>query len=161
MKRRLFLQNTAGVAGFVLLGCGDDDLPVSDSGPSPDASGDAGNDAGSSPDAGAVDAGAPDVGAPDVGAPDAGPPEPMCMNVTFIMGDDHPLPHAEGIEFPAADVIAGVEVTYDITGASRHPHTLVVTPEHFARLAAGEAVTIESSFDNRHVHDVTLMCSAS
>lgn len=155
MRRRLFLQNSAGIAGFVLLGCGDDDLPIQDSGPSQDASSDAGSDAGN--DVGP----APDSGGPDVGAPDAGPPEPMCMNVTFIMGEDHPLPHADGIEFPAADVIAGVEVTYDITGASRHPHTLVVTPEHFARLAAGEAVTIESSFDNRHVHDVTLMCSAS
>ena len=157
MKRRLFLQNSAGIAGFVLLGCGDDDLPIE--GPSPDAGTDAGLDVGAR-DSG-TDAGASDAGASDAGAPDAGPPEPMCMNVTFIMGNEHRVPHAEGLVFPAADVIAGVEVTYDITGASQHPHTLTVGPEDFARLAAGEAVTIRSSFDNRHVHDVTLMCGPS
>lgn len=147
MKRRSFLHNTAGAAGLVLFGCGDDALPIFDGGAAPDSGSDAGTDAGPPLDAGS-----------DAGG-DAGPDTPpMCGNVTFIMGEDHDDPHAEGIEFPAADVIAGVEKTYDITGASRHPHTLVVRAEDFARLAAGESVTIRSSYDERHDHDVILRC---
>ena len=156
MKRRLFLQGTTGVAGFVLFGCGDDDTVQPDSGTVLDAGSDAppldsGTDIGTGRDDGGTDA----IVSRDLGQDT---PPTMCVNVTFIMGEDHRQPHAEGLEFPASDVIAGVEKTYDITGASRHPHSLVVRAEDFARLANGEAVTIRSSHDARHSHDVILQC---
>lgn len=164
MKRRHFLNVSTGVIGLSLMGCGDDDAAM-DAGPL--GTDGAPQDAVALSDANAtVDAGS-DAGSPDTGpAADAGPADvgtdataAMCVMVTFIMGDEHdPRPHGEGLVFPAEDVIAGVPVQYDITGASRHPHTLDVTAEHFAALAAGEAVTIRSSFDSRHVHDVTLQC---
>lgn len=155
MKRRNFLNVSTGLLGLSLVGCGDDD-GMTDAGLGGMDSAIAVNDASAADDVG-VDAGPAD----DAGMADAGndAAADMCVMVTFIMGEEHERgPHGTGLVFPAADVIAGVPVRYDITGASRHPHTLDVSAEDFAALAAGESVTIRSSFDSRHVHDVTLQC---
>ena len=164
MKRRHFLNVSTGVIGLSLVGCGDDDGmtdagPIGADGAAEDvvALRDASSDASATTDTGpAVEA---DSGPMDAGTDAA--VAPMCVMVSFIMGEEHERgPHGEGLVFPAEDVIAGVPVQYDITGASGHPHTLDVTAEHFAALAAGEAVTIRSSFtprSRRHaaVHELT------
>ena len=122
-------------------GGGDDDADVAeDSGPPPE---DAGPPV---EDAGPMDAG------DDAEAP------PMCVSVMFTVGSDHDTPHATGLSFPAADVIAGEEMTYDIRGSSAHPHMLTVTAADFTTLAGGGSVTITSTNDNGHTHDVTLQC---
>lgn len=107
------------------------------------------DDGGGGSDAGGTDAG---------GDTDAGPPE--CNTVGWEMSNRHFPGARHSIDVPVSDVEAGVEVSYDITGESDHPHTVVVTADDFARIAAGERVTITSSVDDMHDHDVTLFCSA-
>ncbi|MBX3251836.1 MAG: twin-arginine translocation signal domain-containing protein [Myxococcales bacterium] len=151
--RRDFLQTLLAIGGAAAtlnaVGCGDDDTPGDDGGVGGDASGD-------------VDAGAPaeDAGTPaeDAGTPaeDAGP-APACESVTTTIGRNH----GHSLTVSADDVMAGVERSYNIQGSSRHPHTVVVTPAHFAALAAGMTVTVTSSRDGspEHPHDVTLRCT--
>ncbi len=137
---------------LVAVGCGDDDATGADSGVA---------DAGS--DAMPTDTGGTDSGEMDAGDIDSGGGGEMCVSITFVVGDDHPQPHAEGISFPAEHVAMGVEQVYDIQGASAHPHTLTVTPDNFAALARGETVTITSTNDGLfpHTHDVMLTCALS
>lgn len=147
-SRRELIQYALSLFGLAAIGC-DDGTTEDDAGPG------GGTDAGPG---GGTDAG-------PGGGTDAGPGGGdgggggMCVMVAFTIGDDHTRPHAEGISFPAADVTAGVEKTYDIQGASLHPHTLTVTAADFAALARGEMVMITSSFDARHDHLVTLWCA--
>jgi len=96
------------------------------------------------------------------GGSDAGGPV-ECDTIAWTMGNRHPPGFRHSIDVPVAHVMMGVEQTYDIQGESPHPHTVVVTPADFARIAAGEMVVITSSEDmglDLHDHDVTLFCSA-
>ncbi len=148
--RRELLASTLGIAGAVWLAACDD------GGGGTDAGGGGGTDAGP----GGTDAGP--------GGTDAGPGEtdagPMaCDFIDYEMSNRHPPGLRHSIDVPLSDVTAGVDVTYDITGDSAHPHTVVVTAAHFAMIAAGMRVTITSSEDmgvDLHSHDVTLFCSA-
>jgi hypothetical protein len=57
-----------------------------------------------------------------------------------------------------AEVQAGVEVSYDIMGASPHTHSVVITAEDFAVLQEQGMVVVTSSFDSMHEHQITVMC---
>ncbi|HJL19534.1 MAG TPA: hypothetical protein RMH99_27980 [Sandaracinaceae bacterium LLY-WYZ-13_1] len=131
--RRAFLGGTLGVAGAVFLAACDDGSDGTDAGPS------------------GTDAGPEET--------DAGPFE--CGDVVWEMGNRHPPGFRHTLDITLADVTAGAEKTYDITGDSDHPHTVVVTADHFATIAEGGTVEIESSEDDMHTHVVTLMCSAA
>ena len=72
-------------------------------------------------------------------------------------GGDHEL------VVPAADVVAGLEVVYDIRGDNvGHTHTVTVTASHFASLRDGVPVSILSSNNGPvgigHDHTVNLSC---
>jgi len=58
-----------------------------------------------------------------------------------------------------ADVAAGVEKTYDITGNSTHPHDILVTAAMFTMLQQNQPVVVTSSEGFTHVHKVTITCS--
>jgi len=76
------------------------------------------------------------------------------------VGTNHSTaPHSLSID--AADFTAAAEKTYNIQGASAHPHTIVVTAANFAALKRGESVNITSSTDNMHSHVVTLSCTTA
>lgn len=76
---------------------------------------------------------------------------------TAEIGTNHnPGPHS--VTVTLAEVQAGVEIEYDITGESAHSHTLVLTAEDFATLQATGSVVVESSFDF-HSHTVTVTCA--
>jgi hypothetical protein len=66
--------------------------------------------------------------------------------------------HGHTLTVPQADVDAAADKSYDITGSAAHQHTVMVTAAHFATLANGESVTITSSTDASHSHDVTISC---
>jgi len=139
--RREILAGTLGIAGAVWLA-------ACDGTDEPDDAGGGGTDAGG----GGTDAGADT---------DAGPLE--CNSIAFEMGSRHPAGQRHSIDVPLAHVMAATEQTYDIQGDSRHPHTVVVTPADFARIAGGERVEVLSSEDmgfDLHDHLVTLFCSA-
>jgi hypothetical protein len=61
----------------------------------------------------------------------------------------------------ATDVAAGVEKVYDTSedGATPHMHTVTVTAAHFATLAGGGTVMVDTSTDELHAHAVTIMCA--
>ncbi|MCB9596206.1 MAG: hypothetical protein H6719_26020 [Sandaracinaceae bacterium] len=154
--RRELLAGTFGVAGAMWLAACDDGGGDTDAGPGGTDAGPGGADAGP----GGTDAGpgGTDAGPGDT---DAGPQE--CNSIAYEMTNRHPVGTRHDIMVPLSDVMAAVDVTYDIQGASRHPHTVLVTAADFARIAAGERVTITSSEDmgvDLHSHDVTLFCSA-
>jgi hypothetical protein len=46
-----------------------------------------------------------------------------------------------------------------VQGDSQHPHTLTVTAQNFADLAANGMVTVMTSFDSNHDHEIVLTCS--
>lgn len=65
--------------------------------------------------------------------------------------------HGHALVVPLADVMAGVEVTYDITGTADHAHMVTLGPDHFAMLEQGIQVTVASSVAG-HNHQVTVAC---
>jgi hypothetical protein len=50
-----------------------------------------------------------------------------------------------------ADVKAGVDKTYDLTGSAGHGHSVTITAEQWKRLAAGEIVRTPSTLTG-HLH---------
>ena len=66
--------------------------------------------------------------------------------------------HGHVLMVPLADVMAGVEVTYDIQGTADHAHTVTLDADHFAMLEQGIQVTVASSFAG-HNHQVTVACA--
>ncbi len=142
LTRRELLTGTLGIAGAVWLTACDGGGGGTDGGGGGADGGGGGTDAGG-------------------GGTDAGPQ--ACNSIGYEMTNRHPMGLDHTIEVPLSDVMAGVDVTYDITGDSRHPHTVLVTAAHFAMIAAGTRVTITSSEDmgvDLHSHDVTLFCQA-
>lgn len=67
--------------------------------------------------------------------------------------------HGHTLTVSQADIKAGVDKTYDITGSSSHPHTVTLTAADFATLAAGQTVDKTSSTDSAHSHSVTVACA--
>ncbi len=65
--------------------------------------------------------------------------------------------HGHVLEIPLADIDAGVEASYDASGASGHCHEVVLTADDFAALRAGETVIKFSC--NGGDHEYVLSCS--
>jgi hypothetical protein len=66
--------------------------------------------------------------------------------------------HGHSMSVSAADEMAAVDKTYSIQGSSAHNHTVDLTADDFADLAAGKLVVVQSSTDAGHSHDVTVTC---
>jgi hypothetical protein len=67
--------------------------------------------------------------------------------------------HGHLIAVSAADVEAGVEKTYDISGSSGHMHEVTLTAAHFAELQANTSITVQSTSSGDHTHAVTISCA--
>lgn len=112
-----------------------------------DAGGGEGGDAGG--DAGGDDARAD----ASEGGKDAAPQAcPNGASATTISSN-----HGHALEVPRADVLAGVAKEYSAQGTSGHDHVVSLTSAHFAALAAGQSVTVESDGEF-HTHTVTVSC---
>jgi hypothetical protein len=79
-----------------------------------------------------------------------------CGTVTSVIGTNH----GHAITVPVADVMAGADATYDITGSSPHMHSVTVTGADFAILQACGSVMITSTSGGAHTHNVTISCAA-
>jgi hypothetical protein len=77
-----------------------------------------------------------------------------CDRLSARIGRNH------GHAFPivAADVFAGVEKTYDISGSSGHRHLVTVTANDFAAVRRGEFVRLASTKEGGHIHRLMLEC---
>lgn len=137
ITRKQFLRSLAGIgAGAFVVAC-----TKSDGEPQP------GIDAAPQ----TPDAPKPPVDAAPMDAPMSG----TCATTNATISANHG--HAAMV--PSADVMAGVAKTYNIQGASGHPHTIMVTPAMFTMLKAGQMVVVASSNDAGHTHNVTIACS--
>ena len=66
--------------------------------------------------------------------------------------------HGHVLSIPAADLNATVDMTYGIQGSADHNHTVTFTPAQLAQLKAGTAVTVTSTTNLSHSHDVGTRC---
>ena len=66
--------------------------------------------------------------------------------------------HGHELVVPLADVMAGLQVVYNIQGTSMHPHSVTLTAEHFMMLAQGMSVMVDSTMDAMHTHPITVVC---
>ncbi|HVK66418.1 MAG TPA: hypothetical protein VM694_18170 [Polyangium sp.] len=79
----------------------------------------------------------------------------VCARLVARIGRNH----GHGFTIVAADVLAGVDKTYDLTGTSGHPHTVTVTAADFKKLGAGQIVRLASSREGGHIHRLFLECA--
>ena len=80
------------------------------------------------------------------------PPPVTCTPSSVIASN-----HGHALVVPNADVVAGIEQVYDITGTATHPHQVTVTAAMFAALAANQAVTATAT-GGTHTHGITITC---
>ena len=74
-------------------------------------------------------------------------------DVNGVVAANHAAPHV--VVITGAMITAGNAVTLNIQGQSTHNHTISVTQANLTSLKNRQAVTITSSNDNGHMHDVT------
>ncbi|HEY0250835.1 MAG TPA: hypothetical protein VGC41_04880, partial [Kofleriaceae bacterium] len=90
----------------------------------------------------------------------AGPDAPAGCTVSdavVMIADNHPhAPHA--LVVPSADILAGVDKTYDIQGMANHNHQITITAAEFAMLQAGGTIMDTSTIGLCHTHVVTTSC---
>jgi hypothetical protein len=140
MTRLQFLRSLGqlGVAAVVLPACSkDDSTPMPDGGnqQTPDAKNPSNADA-------------------SVGMPDA----PMMPQNCATTGATIASNHGHVIMVTAAEANAGADKTYSIQGTSTHPHTVMITAAQFATLRMAGTITVMSSMDSGHYHNVTVTC---
>jgi hypothetical protein len=80
---------------------------------------------------------------------------PVCEKLVARIGRNH----GHVFTISAADVIAGVDKTYDLSGTSGHPHAVTVTAADFKNLGAGQLVRLVSSREGGHIHRLVLECA--
>nr|WP_299381793.1 hypothetical protein [Allomuricauda sp.] len=67
--------------------------------------------------------------------------------------------HGHTLIVSKEDIEAGEEKTYSIQGGSGHNHTVRLTTSHFESLRQNNQITVESSQNSLHRHDVTVACA--
>jgi hypothetical protein len=69
--------------------------------------------------------------------------------------------HGHVITVSTADVMAGVDKTYDIMGTALHTHSVTVTAANFASLMNNPdgSVMVTSTTSDAHQHTVTILCA--
>jgi hypothetical protein len=66
--------------------------------------------------------------------------------------------HGHEAMLAASAITGGAATDLDITGSSPHSHTVSLSADQLASIAAGERVTVTSSSGGGHTHDVTFEC---
>lgn len=80
-------------------------------------------------------------------------PPPVTCSPSAVISSNH----GHALVIPNADVVAGVQRTYDVTGSATHPHQVTVTAAMFASLATNASVTATAT-GGTHTHGVTITC---
>jgi hypothetical protein len=66
--------------------------------------------------------------------------------------------HGHTLSVSVADLTAGVDKTYGITGSSGHSHQVTITAAMFTMLKANTGISVTSSSGGGHTHTVTVAC---
>ena len=67
--------------------------------------------------------------------------------------------HGHSITVSSADVNAGVEKTYNITGNGNHSHSVTVSAGNFNTLKNNQQISVNSTSGDGHTHNVTISCA--
>ncbi len=68
-------------------------------------------------------------------------------------------PHGHVLTVTQADIDAGVDIVgRSIQGTSPHDHTVDITVAQLQELSNGGSITITSTQDNAHDHQITITC---
>lgn len=97
-------------------------------------------------------------GGDDGGSADASSSRNCATNGTSV---DIGSNHGHVLVVTSADVTAGVDKTYDITGSSDHSHMVTITAANFQRLQsnANGSVMVTSTSGGSHTHSITILCA--
>ena len=91
----------------------------------------------------------------DDGGATADAREPSCLqngtSVTIAAN------HGHGLDIPVADIQAGAERTYLISGGD-HEHMVTISAANFGLLASNQQVQVRSTTDAAHSHPITIAC---
>jgi hypothetical protein len=66
--------------------------------------------------------------------------------------------HGHVLTVAKADVVAGVDKTYDIMGSASHTHSFTVTAAMFTLLQGNHTAMATTTTTLAHTHDITIMC---
>ncbi len=66
--------------------------------------------------------------------------------------------HGHSITVSVADVTAGVEKQYDISGSATHDHSVTVSESNFVSLKNNQQISVTSTTGDGHTHSVTVSC---
>jgi hypothetical protein len=160
VTRKRFLQAAVSAVGASALGvaaCGDDSGSGGAGGGGTTTTG--GTTTGGSPTStttGSTTSASTTSGSTTTGTTTAATTTGGMLTCGAEIGTNHPMAHTMTVS--DADVQAGVDKTYNIQGASMHPHTVTVTAADFTTLAGGGTVMKTSSTDAMHSHVVTITC---
>jgi hypothetical protein len=67
--------------------------------------------------------------------------------------------HGHSLTVSSADVNAGAEKTYNITGSSGHSHSVTVSVANFTTLQSNQQISVNSTSGDGHTHNVTISCA--
>lgn len=153
--RKQFLEATLGAAAASVVGCGDDAGTGGQGGGAGGAGGSGGSSTStttSTSTTGGGGAGGGTGGASGGG----GAMSATCEDGTQVtIGTNH----GHELVVSTADVLAGMDKTYDIQGTSLHPHSATLTAAHFQMLLQGSTITVTSTTDSNHSHQVAVVCA--
>jgi hypothetical protein len=82
-------------------------------------------------------------------------PESTFSRVIAKVGKNHG--HVFSVAF--ADVVAGAEKTYDLTGTGGHPHSVTLSADDMKSLSKGQIVRTRSTKGLGHAHRVLVRCA--
>lgn len=160
MHRRQALQIAAAAAALPLTGCGATSSRPAPGQTTPPTTA-SGKSAAPTPEPTAppsATAASTPVASPEPATntePAVKPPEPSYSRVVCRVGKNH----GHVFVVTLADVLAGVEKTYSITGTAKHPHSVTLTSEEMKTLLKGELLRTKSTQGLTHTHRVHVRCA--
>lgn len=164
MNRRALLQAGAAAATLPLAACAAEQQPVKAVAPAPAPAADAASPTAASPTAAPPTAAPPTAATP---SPASAPPSEQAPAAPAPAAPPFELArviarvgknHGHLFTVALADVLAGAERTYDLTGSS-HPHKVTLSPDHMATLRSGAILRLKSTLDSNHAHRLWVRCA--
>ena len=156
--RKQFFKTTFGltVTGLLAEGCSDEPTSTSSSSSSSGSSSSSASSSSSGEGGSAGSGGSGSAGGGGAGGA-GGASAADCVNngTNSVIGTNH----GHTLTVDKADVVAGVDKTYDIKGSSLHTHSVTLKAADFMMLAQNQQVTVTSSTGGAHTHTVTVTCA--
>lgn len=90
----------------------------------------------------------------DAPAIDAPPANCLANGTRTVISNNH----GHALTVPAADIAAGNQHSYDITGSADHSHSVSISADQMTTLAGNGPVQVTSSVGGGHTHMIDIFC---